>query len=103
MPRACPIGIYTSRHSPAPEERNVYRLASHYSLAPSGATSALAHMPLLTELEKMIHRMTINIALLTERENRYSAAGFSLLNLTYPCSARALPIFPNSLNAQFAT
>ena len=39
-----------------------------HHLAPSGATSGNAQMPLLTELECMIHRISINIALLTERK-----------------------------------
>jgi len=49
MPRACHIGA--SRHSPALEERNVYRLESLYFSALSGAASDHAWMPLLTELE----------------------------------------------------
>jgi hypothetical protein len=35
----------------------------------------MRHMSLLTELESMIRRITINIALLTERENLCRNAG----------------------------
>src|SRR5262245_42560852 len=65
------LGIHISRQSPAPEERNVYRLALLYSLAPSGAACGHAHMPLLTELGSIIHCVTINIALLRSGRKRH--------------------------------
>jgi len=43
-------------------------------LAPSGATLVDGWMPPLTELEGIIHRIAINIALLTERESVQSSA-----------------------------
>jgi hypothetical protein len=64
LPRNPLIGFQIRRHSLAPEERNVYRSALHYSLAPSGAAPGNAHMPLLTELEGIINCLTINISLL---------------------------------------
>jgi hypothetical protein len=47
LPRNPLIGFQIRRHSLAPEERNVYRSALHYSLALSGAAPGDARMPLL--------------------------------------------------------
>src|SRR5262249_30254634 len=47
------------------------------SLAPSGAASGHPRMPLLTELGGIIHRVAINIALLTEQGSDQSSAASS--------------------------
>ena len=53
-------------------------------LAPSGTTSVDGRMPPLTELEGIIHRIAINIALLTERESVQSSAVSSFAALDRP-------------------